>query len=245
MVNKKENLLSVLIEAGIASRRKLAAAIMVGHVTVNGEVVTNLRQPVGNDDKIIVNGKPVILKPTHYIYIIMNKPYGVLSTASDEKGRKTVIDLLPEKYRNMRVYPAGRLDIDSTGLMILTNDGELTYRITHPSFEHEKEYMVQIKDRLKPSDIIQLERGIKLEDGMTSPSEVREVKDSPPFNYSLTIHEGRNRQVRRMFAALGHPVIALKRIRLGKLFLGNLREGEVKEMPGREMKRLFREEPQK
>jgi 23S rRNA pseudouridine2605 synthase len=245
MVNKKENLLSVLIEAGIASRRKLAAAIMVGHVTINGEIVTNLRQPVGSDDKIVVNGKPVALKPMHYIYIIMNKPYGVLSTASDEKGRKTVIDLLPDKYRNLRIYPAGRLDIDSTGLMILTNDGELTYRITHPRFEHEKEYLVQIRDRLKPSDIIQLERGIKLEDGMTSPAEIREVKDSPPFNYSLTIHEGRNRQVRRMFAMLGHPVIALKRIRLGKLYIGNLKDGEVREMPAREIKRLFHEEQQK
>ena len=230
MENKKGNLLSVLIEAGIASRRKLAAAIIGGQVTVNGETVTNLRHPVGSDDKITFEGKAVKPKPAKYVYIIMNKPYGVLSTASDERGRKTVIDLLPEKYRSLRLYPAGRLDIDSTGLMILTNDGDLTYRLTHPSFEHEKEYLVQVKNSLKPEELRQLEKGIRLEDGMTAPTVAKEVNESPPFNYSLTIHEGKNRQVRRMFSALGHPVIALKRVRLGHLSLGNLREGEVRQL---------------
>lgn len=241
MTSKKGNLLGVLIEAGIASRRKLAAAIIEGRVTVNKKVVTNLRHPVGSDDAITVDGKAIKLKPAKYIYIIMNKPYGVLSTASDERGRKTVIDLLPEKYRQMRLYPTGRLDIDSTGMLLLTNDGDLTFRLTHPSFENEKEYLVQVKDKLKPEEVRQLEKGIRLEDGMTAPAVVKEVKNSQPFNYSITIHEGRNRQVRRMFGVLGHPVLALKRIRLGSLTLGNLKEGETREIPNQKIKQMLSE----
>ncbi|MFC1991666.1 pseudouridine synthase [Chloroflexota bacterium] len=231
MESKKENLLGILIEAGINSRRKLAAAIMEGRVTVNGEVITNLRSPVNSQqDTITIDGKAVKLKPEQHVYIILNKPEGVLSTVRDERRRKTVSDFIPDKYRHLRLYPVGRLDIDTTGLLLLTNDGELTYRLTHPGFENEKEYLVQVKGFLKTEELQKLEKGVRLEDGMTAPAKAKEVKDSPPFNYSLTIHEGRKRQVRRMFEAFGYKVITLKRVRIGKLTLGNLEEGEVREV---------------
>jgi 23S rRNA pseudouridine2605 synthase len=166
----------------------------------------------------------------------------VLSTVSDERGRRTVTSFVPEKYRQLRLYPVGRLDIDTSGLLLLTNDGDLTFRLTHPSFENEKEYLVQIKDKLKPEEVRQLAQGIRLEDGMTAPAVVREVNNSEPFNYSITIHEGRNRQIRRMFGVLGYPILALKRIRLGKLTLGNLREGEAREIPSQKIKQMFWEE---
>jgi 23S rRNA pseudouridine2605 synthase len=241
MESKKENLLGVLIEAGIASRRKLAAAIIEGRVTVNGQAVTNLRHPVSDRDTITVDGTGVKLKANQNVYLMLNKPDGVLSTVRDDRGRRTVISLVPEKYRHLRLYPAGRLDIDTTGLLLLTNDGDLTYRLTHPGFENEKEYLVQVKNRLNPEGLKALEKGIRLEDGMTALASVRVVKNHPPFDYSITIHEGRKRQVRRMFGALGHTVLALKRVRIGRLTLGDLKEGEVREIRAGEIRRLFGE----
>ncbi|MFC2021237.1 pseudouridine synthase [Chloroflexota bacterium] len=239
MESKKENLLGILIEARIASRRKLAAAIMEGRVTVNGKMITNLRHPINAvKDSITLNGQAVVLKPKQYVYIMLNKPDGVFSTVSDERGRPTVIDYIPQKYRHLRLYPVGRLDKDTKGLLLLTNDGDLTYRLTHPGFENEKEYLMSINGELKPGELKKLEKGVRLEDGMTVPAKVKEVENSPPFNYSLTIHEGRKRQVRRMFEVLGYRVLALKRVRLGKLTLGNLKEGEVKELMGEEIKQL-------
>lgn len=220
-----------LTGAGIASRRKIAAAILAGKVTVNGEVAENLRHPVNLDvDTVNFYGKAVNIKAEKTVYLLLNKPAGIISTASDEQGRWTVLDILPEKYRHLRLYPVGRLDRDSTGLLLLTNDGDLTYRLTHPRFEQEKEYLVQIEDRLKPEDRKRLEQGVELADGKTSPGMIKEVQASPPFNYSLTIREGKKRQVRRMFGALGYKVITLKRIRMGKIKLGDLAEGQVREL---------------
>ena len=135
---------------------------------------------------------------------MLNKPEGLLCTTSDERGRRTILDILPEKYRRLRLYPVGRLDLDSTGLLILTNDGALTYQLTHPKFEHEKEYLVQIEGTLQPREKQNLEHGVKLEDGITAPAIIKEVRSTPPYNYSLTIHEGKKRQIRRMFAHLGY-----------------------------------------
>ena len=149
------------------------------------------------------------------------------------------MDILPDKYRHQRLYPVGRLDKDSTGLLLLMNDGELTHKLTHPRFEREKEYPVSINARLQPAEKRELERGIKLEDGLTQPAVIREG-EAPPFNYSLTIHEGRKRQVRRMFDSLGHHVQALKRIRMGSLSLGNLQEGEMRELSAQEVKALLK-----
>jgi 23S rRNA pseudouridine2605 synthase len=229
----------MLTEAGIGSRRWIADAIKSGKVKVNGEPVENFRHPVNPEtDRVSVNGKIVDLKPRHTVYLMVNKPVGILTTTGDERGRRTVLDILPEKYRRLRLYPVGRLDKDSTGLLLLTNDGELTYRLTHPKFEHEKEYLIQIDGALKPEEKRKLERGLELEDGMTYPVVVREIKLQPPFNYSLTMHEGRKRQVRRMLANLGYRVMALKRIRMGNLILGNLREGAIRELNPAEIRSL-------
>jgi 23S rRNA pseudouridine2605 synthase len=232
-------LLKALTEAGIGSRRKLADAIKQEKVTVNSEPVESFNYSIDPDKDIIrLDGRIVDLHPVTPVYLMLNKPRGYLSTTRDERGGSTVIDLLPEEYRKMRLYPAGRLDEDSTGLLLLTNDGDLTHRLTHPRFEHEKEYLVHIKGRLSPSDKKKLESGIRLEDGVTSPALIREVTGNPPFNYSITIHEGRKRQVRRMFERVKHPVIDLKRIRISKLTLGNLEEGKVKELNRREIEGL-------
>ena len=237
---KPESLLKVLTGAGIGSRRKIADAIKQEKVAVNGQVVTDFRYPVNTEtDRITINGKPVDLKPEQVVTLILHKPPGIISTASDERGRRNVTDLLPEKYRHMRLYPVGRLDKDSTGLLLLTNDGELAYRLTHPRFEYEKEYLVHIEGSLSPGAIRRLKQGVRLEDGITHPAKVSKVTSSTPFNYSITIHEGRKRQVRRMFESLRHRVLALKRTRIGNLNLGNLPEGKTRELSPQEVRSLL------
>jgi 23S rRNA pseudouridine2605 synthase len=232
-------LLKALAESGVGSRRRIADAIKNGRVEVNGEPVENFRHPVNPEtDRVSVNGKIVDLKPRLAVYLMVNKPVGILTTTSDERGRSTVLDILPEKYRHLRLYPVGRLDKDSTGLLLLTNDGDITYRLTHPKFEHEKEYLIHIEGRLKPDEIRKLEKGFELEDGMTYPVAVKEVKSQPPFNYSITMHEGRKRQIRRMLANLGYQVPALKRVRMGNLTLGNLKEGAIRELTPAEVRLL-------
>ena len=227
---QKQPLLKALIKVGVGSRRQLSTAIKEGRVSVNGDVVTDFNHPVGSEkDSILLDGKSVDIKPQQLIYLMLNKPKGVLSTVRDERGRPTVMDLLPVRYHRLRLYPVGRLDKESSGLILLTNDGDLAYRLTHPRFEHEKEYLVKVKGVLKAAEIRRLENGTKLEDGKTSPAVVRKMESSD-YNYSITIHEGKKRQVRRMFEVLGHPVIELKRIRIGKLKLGNLKEEKVREV---------------
>ncbi len=237
---KSESILKVLTDSGTGSRRKMADAIRQGRVTVNGVLVEDFRHPVNRDtDHILLDGKPVALREKRAIYLMLNKPVGILSTTGDERGRRTVTDLLPEKYRIPGVYPVGRLDRDSTGLLLLTNDGELAYRLTHPRFENEKEYYIHINGKLNPDEKKQLERGIKLEDGRTSPASVREVTSSPPFNYGITIHEGKKRQVRRMLAYLGYRILALKRVRMANLTLGTLKEGKIRELSRKEVRGLM------
>lgn len=235
-----KSLLKALTEAGIGPRRRMADAIKQGRVEVNGEVAESFNQPVNvAQDCVSVSGQAVDLRSGEIICLMLNKPEDIVATVSDEKGRRTVLDILPPKYRKLRLYPVGRLDKDTTGLLLLTNDGNLTYRLTHPRFEHEKEYLVHVRSSLKQDEIKKLERGIRLEDGMTHPARVKADSSSPPFNYSITIHEGRKRQVRRMFERLGHPVSALKRIRIGKLTLGDLKEGEVRRLKPPEIKALL------
>lgn len=233
-------LLKALTEAGIGSRRRMAESVKQGKVKVNGETAESFNHPVNVEkDHITIDGKAVNLKPDDTVCLMLNKPADVVSTVSDEKGRRTVLDIIPARYRKLRLYPVGRLDKDTTGLLLLTNDGDLTYRLTHPSFEHEKEYLVQVKGSLKRDEIRQLERGVLLEDGMTHPAAVRPDSSSPPFNYSITIHEGRKRQVRRMFEKIRHSVLALKRVRIGGLALGDLKEGEVRRLSAGEIKALL------
>ncbi len=233
-------LLKALTDAGIGSRRRMADAIKQGRVEVSGETAESFNHPVNvAKDRVSINGQAVNLKPDEIICLMLNKPEEAVSTVSDEKGRRTVLDILPPKYRNLRLYPVGRLDKDTTGLLLLTNDGNLTYRLTHPRFEHEKEYLIHIKGSLKQDEIKKLEQGILLEDGMTHPALVKTDSSSPPFNYSITIHEGRKRQVRRMFERFKYPVLALKRLRIGGLSLGNLKEGEVRRLNPQEIKALL------
>jgi len=237
---KSESLLKVLTGVGIGSRRKMADAIKQERVAVNGQVVTDFRYPVNvATDRIAIDGRSVDLKPRQVVTLVLNKPKDIISTVSDERGRGKVTDLLPEKYRSLRLYPVGRLDKDSTGLLLLTNDGELTYRLTHPRYEHEKEYLVHIDGSLRTDEKRKLEQGLKLEDGMTHPAKVRKVASFPPFNYSITIHEGKKRQVHRMFDSLGHRVLALKRIRIGNLKLGNLLEGKTRQLSAQEVRVLL------
>ncbi|MDD3678616.1 MAG: pseudouridine synthase, partial [Dehalococcoidales bacterium] len=168
-----QSLLKVLTQAGIGSRRKMSEAIKSGRVTVNGEAVTGFNYQVDvKKDKINIDGKPVTAQSQKLIYIMMNKPPDTVSTASDEFGRRTVLDLLPQEYRKYRLYPVGRLDKDSTGLIILTNDGEMANRLTHPRFENEKEYAVSTNAPMKAAEIRRLEKGIMLEDGMTYPARI-------------------------------------------------------------------------
>ncbi|MFC1915311.1 pseudouridine synthase [Chloroflexota bacterium] len=236
---KSASLLKVLTGAGAGSRRKVADAIKYERVAVNGQIITDFSYPVNSaTDRITIDGKPVDLKPKQVVTLMLNKPAGIISTVSDERGRGKVTDILPEKYRNLRLYPVGRLDKDSTGLLLMTNDGDLAYRLTHPRYEYKKEYLVYIKGKLKSGEKQKLMRGLELEDGMTSPAKVREVA-VPPFNYSITIHEGRKRQVRHMFDSLRHRVLALKRIRIENLELGNLAEGKTRQLSVKEVRALL------
>jgi 23S rRNA pseudouridine2605 synthase len=231
-------LLKALISAGTGPRRSLAKCIINGQVCVNGKPVDDLRHPINiSKDRITINGKPVELSPKEIICLILNKPKDVLSTTSDERGRRTVMDILPDEYRHIGLYPAGRLDKDTTGLLLLTNKGDLTYKLTHPKFEHEKEYLVHINGKLTTEEKGRLEKGVLLEDGRTAPARIKEVT-AAPYNYSLTIHEGKKRQVRRIFERLKHPVIDLKRIRIGGLILGNLKEGEARRLNAGEITAL-------
>jgi 23S rRNA pseudouridine2605 synthase len=230
-MSSNTTLLKFLTEAGLGSRRKLADAIRQGRVQVNGIVAEDFRHPINlAKDSVTFDGQPVSPARPQTICLMLNKPAGVITTTSDERGRKTVLDILPEKFRCWRLYPVGRLDRDSTGLLLLTNDGNLTYRLTHPKFEHEKEYLVAISGTLKPRQKQKLEKGIELSDGKTYPARVKTVRNMTPFNYSITIHEGRKRQVHRMFEELGYRTLALRRVRIGNLRLGDLKEGEVREL---------------
>jgi 23S rRNA pseudouridine2605 synthase len=234
-----KSLIKVLTEAGIGSRRRMADAIKQGKVKVNNIVAESFNHPVNPaKDRVIFEGRTIDLKPDKIICLMLNKPEGIVSTVIDDKGRRTVVSILPEKYRRHRLYPVGRLDIDTTGLLLMTNDGDLTYRLTHPRYEYEKEYLVAIKGSLTAEEKRQLQRGILLEDGMTHPAIIKEFSISP-FNYSVIIHEGRKRQVRRMFERLRHTVEALKRVRIGNLHLGDLKEGEVRHLTTKEITALL------
>jgi 23S rRNA pseudouridine2605 synthase len=228
-------LIKILTEAGFGSRRRMADAIKQGKVKVNGLTAASFNHPVDPaKDKVFFDGRLINLKAEKIICLMLHKPAGIVSTVSDEKHRRTVIDILPETYRRYRLYPVGRLDIDTTGLILLTNDGDLTYKLTHPRYEYEKEYYVSIKGVLKAEEKQQFRRGLLLEDGMTNPAKIHEIS-KPPYNYSVIIHEGRKRQVRRMFEHLRYSVIALKRVRIGNLVLRDLPEGNTRPLTPKEI----------
>ena len=237
-------LVRMLTDAGYGSRREVSKLVNAGLVEVNGRIASSYTEKVDPEvDAIVVTGNKVAQVTARRVYLIMNKPEGYLSTTEDDRDRPTVLELLPESVRAAGLHPAGRLDEDSTGLLVLTNDGQLTYELTHPRFEHEKEYWVATTGRLTDSDVEQLEQGVEVEEQMTWPARVRILLGQSPYTYSITIHEGRKRQVRMMFAAIGQQVAMLKRVRLGGLLLGDLAEGEWRELTPPELKELMRKRP--
>jgi 23S rRNA pseudouridine2605 synthase len=220
-----------LAHAGVASRRAAETLVGEGRVTVDGAVITDPARDVTGDEAIAVDGEAVRDSGTRVVYAL-HKPAGVVSTARDTHGRRTVVDLVPS---GRRLYPVGRLDADATGLILLTNDGDLAYALTHPSFEVPRTYRARVEGRPDERALRALREGIELEDGRTAPARVRRVG---PHELELTIHEGRKRQVKRMCEAVGHRVVVLRRVSFGALHLGDLAAGRHRRLTAAEVERL-------
>ena len=222
-----------LAHAGVASRRSAEAMIAAGRVSVDGEVVDDPARDVGQGSGVAVDGRPVE-GPEPRVLFALNKPVGVVSSARDTHGRPTVVALVPTA--GLRLYPVGRLDADSSGLILLTNDGELANRLTHPRFAVAKTYRARLGGGpVRAAALNALRRGVQLEDGPTAPALVRRLRAD---EIELTIREGRNRQVRRMCAAVGHPVAELQRVAFGPVRLGELAPGEHRRLREAEVEQL-------
>jgi 23S rRNA pseudouridine2605 synthase len=222
-----------LAHAGVASRRAAETIIADRRVKVDGAVVTDPARDVDDTHSVLVDGRPVHTEGHERLVYALNKPKGVVSTASDPQGRETVVQLVPG---GERLYPVGRLDADSTGLILLTNDGDLAYRLTHPRFEVPRTYRARVRNApVKEPALRALREGVELDDGRTAPARVRRLGTD---HIELTIHEGRKRQVRRMCEAVGHPVKSLERVAFGPLRLGPLEAGDHRRLTGAELERL-------
>jgi 23S rRNA pseudouridine2605 synthase len=228
-----ERVQKILARAGVASRRASEELIAQGRVRVNGVVARLGDQADPEHDRIEVDGAPVGVRPG-LVHYLLNKPPGVVTTASDPHGRPTVVELVPAEPR---VFPVGRLDADTEGLLLLTNDGDLAQRLTHPSFGVDKEYLAHVEGSPSRGAIRTLRAGVELEDGTTAPAKVSLVGDRL---LRITIHEGRKRQVRRMCEAVGHPVRRLVRVRIGPLSDRRLAPGEWRELEQHEVRALER-----
>lgn len=233
-----ERLQKIISRAGVASRRAAEQMIEEGRVTVDG-VVAKIGAQADVSQTICVDGKPLQRAEAH-VYYLLNKPKGYISTAKDERGRKTVLDLLPEV--KARIYPAGRLDNDTEGLLLLTNDGELMNGLLHPAREVWKTYAAQVEGSFSKQELQTLKNGVSLEDGVTAPAKIR-VLDwddrKGRTKVEITIHEGKNRQVRRMCEAVGHPVHALKRTEFAGLNLSGVKRGEYRKLTAEEVAYLY------
>lgn len=232
-----ERLHKFMARHGVASRRTCEEIIASGRVRVNGVTVVAPGTTVNPArDRIEVDGR-ALGRPENFVYILLNKPRGYLTTARDPRGRKKVTDLL-EGVKE-RVFPVGRLDCDSEGLLLLTNDGDLTYRLTHPSHHVPKTYRVRVRGVPGPRDLDLLSGGVKLDDCMTAPAMICFVEEREGNALlEVTIHEGRNRQIRRMFDKIGYEVIRLKRVKMGNLTLGDLKPGQYRRLGESEVRRL-------
>jgi 23S rRNA pseudouridine2605 synthase len=234
----EERIQKILSRMGIASRRKAEEMIREGRVTVNGQIATLGMKADPDRDHIKVDGK-LLIRPEPKAYIIMNKPKGVLTTLEDPEGRPTVKELL--KGVKFRVYPVGRLDFNSEGLLIFTNDGELAYRLIHPKFKVPKTYLVKVKGIVEERKLDILRKGIRLEEGVTAPADIKKVFMPKTKNNTwleITIYEGKKRQIRRMFEKIRHPVLKLKRIKIDGIELGRLEPGQWRYLTPTEVKRL-------
>ncbi|WP_210365584.1 23S rRNA pseudouridine(2605) synthase RluB [Bacillus sp. REN3] len=232
-----ERLQKVIARAGIASRRKAEELILQGRVKVNGQVVNELGRKVTASDQVEVDD--IKIEGEEPVYFLFYKPRGVISSVQDDKGRKVVTDFFEEIEQ--RIYPVGRLDYDTSGLLLLTNDGEFANLLMHPSNEIDKVYVAKVKGIPPKEKLTKLARGVTLEDVKTAPAKTKLLsldKKKDTAIVELTIHEGRNRQVRRMFDAIGYPVVKLKRERYGFLTLDGLRPGEIRELTHHEVKHL-------
>jgi 23S rRNA pseudouridine2605 synthase len=234
----EERLQKVLAHAGVASRRASEALITAGRVAVNGHVVTELGFKVDPArDKIAVDGQALSKQSEKSVYMMLNKPVGVLSAASDDRGRKTVVDLVDV---TARVYPVGRLDFDSAGLVLLTNDGDLAEKLTHPRYHLEKEYLVLVKNHPTSETLTRWRRGgVVIEGQPVGPAVVERVNvEGHNFWLKIILTEGRKRQIRETGQALGHPVLRLERVRIGPLKLGHLKPGQWRHLTPAEVQRL-------
>ena len=242
--NSGERLSRFLAHAGIVSRRHAEELIAAGRVKVNGVTVTAQGTRIHLDiDIVLVDGKPVPTTSKH-VYLMLHKPIGYVSTAHDPQGRPTVLELLPAELRSLRVYPVGRLDIDTRGLLLLTNDGDFALHLTHPRYSMQKHYQALVKGCPSESSLQELRNGVTIvedkgQSHKTASAQVSLLRKAGPDCWlSLTIHEGRKRQVRRMLAAVGHPVLDLVRVGIGPIELGDIPVGKWRFLTGEELKAL-------
>lgn len=225
-----------LASCGVASRREAEKLIQQGLVSINGQVVQEMGVKVAPGDEVRLRGKKVLPEARKH-YILYYKPVGEVTTVSDPEGRPTVLD----HFRDypVRLYPVGRLDFDSEGLLILTNDGALTQRLTHPSFEVEKQYIARVSNQVDHQGLRQLRGGVMLDGRRTAPAKVQVLRKDPfSTDLLISIHEGRNRQIRRMVEAIGHEVVRLKRVQYGNISLGTLERGQWRELSPEEVQGL-------
>lgn len=228
--------------SGVCSRRKADELIISGKVKVNGKVMAEMGYQVLEDDKVMVMNK-IVAPAKEHTYVVLNKPKGVITSAKDEKDRVTVIDLLEENpdisQDAGRLFPVGRLDYDTSGILLLTDDGELTYRLTHPKHEFPKTYHALVQGILSREKQLMLTRGVDIGGFITSRAKVKVIRQKGNTSLvEITIHEGKNRQVRKMFAAVGNPVQELERVAIGKIHLGRLREGNFRKLTKSEIEYL-------
>jgi pseudouridine synthase len=231
----------ILAEAGVASRRKAEELIRAGRVCVNGVTASLGASADPESDEISLDGRPVVARPR--VYWVLHKPRGVVTSTRDPEGRPTVLDLLPAEALGERLFPVGRLDRDSEGLLLLTNDGDVAQAMLHPSLGCEKEYRVNVRGRLSAATRRLLAAGIELDDGPMLPCRVSPVRYDSAENastFELTLREGRKRLIRRALAAQGHPVLRLVRIRMGPLRLGRLQPRRARPLTARERRALPR-----
>jgi 23S rRNA pseudouridine2605 synthase len=234
----EERLQKVMAELGVASRRKCEELILQGKVKVNGQMITELGSKVDKQNTVIEVEGMIITKSADKVYVLLNKPIGYITSAHDQFNRPTVLDLVSEIGE--RIYPVGRLDYDTEGLIILTNDGDLTYRITHPSHKVTKTYTARVRGKVPNSAVNDFKKGLIIEDYRTAPAklEILEYIDDETI-VNITIHEGKNRQVRKMCDAIGHKVLKLKRVSIGALKLGDLKTGHWRHLSSDEIQYLY------